>query len=746
MSRKKKINKSLVSFIVSVLILGLTTISMGRFGFVGITLNNLVRFLFGEAPYIYEVIIIVLTIAYIFNRKIFKQSWNVYLSAIFILVSFILIMGIIADYQGSGMSVITEFLSNSNRIFSSKEAYAYSGFIGAILYGSFTFLLAKEGLMIFILLLLVISVALIISPKQIKAFKKQFESRKKLKAKRKKELRAKKEEKLARKKYNKQKSEPITVESEPVEIEPKKSIFLTSDSDDSTVSMEDAIKKQTVSNKKPAQIQADLKGDGYILPSLDLLDDVQSSNKSRSINQKTAETKGEKLIEVLDQFGIQATLGKIHIGPAVTKFEINPDSTIKINKISSIQDNLMMELAVKTLRIEAPIPGKRAVGIEIPNVEMIPVRIKELIKSQDDFGSSKSIDVVLGRNLMGKSIVASLNEMPHLLVAGATGSGKSVCINSMIVSLLLTKTPEELKMVLIDPKKVEFTPFQNIPHLYSPVISDPKEASMALNVLVELMEERYEYFSEVGAKNLHSYNNYVEENQDEVLEPLPWIVVVIDELADLMAVAGKDVEQSIQRITQLARAAGIHLILATQRPSVDVVTGIIKANIPSRIAFAVSSAVDSRTILDTSGAEKLLGYGDMLYMPMSDPVPTRIQGAFVSDSEVKRITQFVSKNKKPKYHDDFVNIDAKEDVGPSSAVDRALKDEMYEVALEFVVSHGKASTSRLQRHLAIGYNRAADFIEAFEDQGIIGPAQGSKPRDVYLKESDLDKDNLNTEK
>jgi len=334
----------------------------------------------------------------------------------------------------------------------------------------------------------------------------------------------------------------------------------------------------------------------------------------------------------------------------------------------------------------------------------------------------------LGKDLMGKAVFAELDKMPHLLIAGATGSGKSVCVNSLITTFLLRTSPDELKFLLIDPKKVEFTSYHNIPHLIAPVISDAAEAARALKVIVLMMENRYEIFSKVAVRNITAYNERLLNSPDEHLEPMPWIIVIIDELADLMIVAGKEVEASIQRITQLARAAGIHLIVATQRPSTDVITGIIKANIPSRIAFAVASGIDSRTILDHIGAEKLLGYGDMLFYPVGEPSSIRIQGVFVSDDEVKKVAEATSLQRKPSFDDAFLKLNEEDNnIGYSSAID----DPMYAEVKQYIIETKRASTSSIQRRFGLGYNRAARIIDTLEQNGVIGPAQGSKPRDVY---------------
>ncbi|MDE6195485.1 MAG: DNA translocase FtsK, partial [Erysipelotrichaceae bacterium] len=475
----------------------------------------------------------------------------------------------------------------------------------------------------------------------------------------------------------------------------------------------------------------------YKLPRLSLLKDNVKKGKSAS-NVTAANDRGRKLIEILDEFHVKASLVATHIGPSVTKFEIKPDLGVRVNKISNLQHDIKMALAAKDIRIEAPIPGKSAVGIEIPNVEKTAVYMKELIRNLPDSCKDKKLLFALGKDLMGECIYGELNKMPHLLIAGATGSGKSVCVNAIITSILMRTKPDEVKLLLVDPKKVEFTPYAQVPHLIGPVISDGEEANRALKVIVNMMDQRYELFSMAGVRNIAGYNAYIENHPEEGLKKMPWIVVIIDELADLMLVAAKEVESSIQRITQLARAAGIHLIVATQRPSVDVITGVIKANIPSRIAFAVSSAVDSRTILDQMGAEKLLGFGDMLYIPVGDSVATRVQGAFVSDEEVSAICEFVSKQARPKFDDAFLRLEAFDQ--ENEMVQTSLvEDPLYEEVKAFVVTTRKASTSLVQRKFSVGYARAARLIDLLEERGIIGPSRGSKPREVYLK-NEVDED------
>ena len=503
--------------------------------------------------------------------------------------------------------------------------------------------------------------------------------------------------------------------------------------------------KGDVTSDKPKVLRAKRSNSHYHLPKPyeEFLD--ESKTASSSVNKTSAALKGEKVIEILHNFGIEATLLNTYIGPSVTKFEIKPDSSVKINKIMAISDNIKMELAAKDIRIEAPIPGRSAVGIEIPNVEPIPVRMLDLIKDVPADKKRQELLFCLGKDLMGKPVYCDLTKMPHLLIAGATGSGKSVCINAIITSFLLRTDPQNVKLVLVDPKKVEFTPYKDIPHLLWPIIDDAQMASNMLKKVVVLMEERYDAFSSAGVRNIEGFNNFVDDYNRNLkegetpMERLPFMVVIIDELADLMAIAGKDVELSIQRITQLARASGIHLIVATQRPSTDVITGLIKSNIPSRISFAVASSIDSRTILDQTGAERLLGNGDMLYYPQGETAPIRMQGVYVTDGEINRITKYIKQQAKPEYEDsyyEFLTNMSGSTVMSASSVNADMMDSLYDEVVEFVKAQQKASTSLLQRRFGIGYNRAARLIDTLEDRGVIGPANGSKPREVYLKPDD----------
>ena len=462
----------------------------------------------------------------------------------------------------------------------------------------------------------------------------------------------------------------------------------------------------------------------YKLPPIELLNDVENTEK---VSNKEVIKQGRILEETLKNFGVNAKVSKIRIGPAVTQFEVQPDIGVKVSKIINLQNDIALSLAAKDIRIEAPIPGKSAVGIEVPNSVISMVTLREVIKRKS---TKNPLEVALGKDISGAPIMAELNKMPHLLVAGSTGSGKSVCINGIIVSILLNAKPHEVKLMMIDPKMVELNVYNGIPHLLAPVVTNPQKASDALNRIVSEMERRYDLFSHSSTRNIEAYNQYLERNAEnpKKVQKLPYIVVIVDELADLMMVASKDVEASITRIAQMARAAGIHLIIATQRPSVDVITGIIKANIPSRIAFAVSSQTDSRTIIDSMGAEKLLGRGDMLFLPSGRSKPIRVQGAFLDDDEVTDIVKYITEQMKANYEKSVIMNQKQEE---KAAVES--EDELYPDAKWFVIEEQRASASLLQRQFRVGYNRAARLVDDLEANGVIGPASGSKPRSVLIE-------------
>ena len=471
----------------------------------------------------------------------------------------------------------------------------------------------------------------------------------------------------------------------------------------------------------------------YHLPPLSLLHNVV--NKKQGENKNHAVESAERLTAVLNEFGVHASINNISIGPSITKYELKLETGTRVNKIMSLQDDIKLALAAKDIRIEAPIPGKPAVGVEIPNLVSSMVSFKEVFKNIPDKYKDNKLVVPLGKDVNGQVIYAELNKMPHLLIAGATGSGKSVCVNTIISSILMRAKPDEVKLILVDPKKVELSNYNGVPHLLAPVVTDPKKAAATLRETVSEMERRYDLFAGANVRKIETYNQYVEKKNQEndaehQLEKLPYIVVILDEVADLMMVASKDVEDCIMRIAQLARAAGIHLIVATQRPSTDIITGVIKANIPSRIAFAVSSSIDSRTILDCTGAEKLLGKGDILFLPMGSNSPIRVQGAYVDDSEVEAITYYTTKQQEASYDERYTNV---KPISAVAASKEEQEDEEYEMCRAFVIQAQKASTSLLQRQFRIGYNKAARIIDQLEADGIIGPQIGSKPREVYVR-------------
>lgn len=473
----------------------------------------------------------------------------------------------------------------------------------------------------------------------------------------------------------------------------------------------------------------------YIKPPIEILNEIEKPNESNL--QEELRTNAEKLVSTLQSFGVQTRIIDIARGPAVTRYELQPSAGVKISKITNLADDIALNLAASGVRIEAPIPNKPAVGIEVPNKVVSTVSIREIIDSPEFQQAKSPLAVALGRDIAGKVTVADLAKMPHTLIAGSTGSGKSVCINSLIVSMLYHSTPQEVKLLLIDPKMVELGIYNGIPHLLIPVVTDPKKAAGALSWAVNEMLNRYQLFKDYSVRDMTGFNRAAEKNG---LKPMPQIVIIIDELADLMMAAPGEVEDSICRLAQMARAAGMHLVIATQRPSVDVITGVIKANIPSRIAFAVSSQIDSRTILDSSGAEKLLGRGDMLFSPIGSSKPTRVQGCFVTDGEVERIIEFIKQSGQKMTYDEQILqeidrhavSDNKKKGGKDEGGGFSDEDEMLPSAIEIVVETGQASTSMLQRRLKLGYARAARLMDAMEEKGIIGPFEGSKPRQVLI--------------
>lgn len=506
----------------------------------------------------------------------------------------------------------------------------------------------------------------------------------------------------------------------------------------------DELKKNSLENKEIVKEEKEeikkevVNHSNYILPSTSILD---VPKKVKNNNQAGIEENIKKLEEVLREFGITGKVVAVTVGPAFTQYELQLKSGTKLSKLTSINKEISLVLAKKDVRILAPIPGKSTVGIEIANDTTSIVYIRDIMESLPKEKENNKLLVALGKDIMSNTMYCEINKTPHLLVAGSTGSGKSVCINCILASIIMRAKPDEVKLVLVDPKKVELSMYNGIPHLLMPVVTDPKKASVALAKIVSEMERRYDIFEEKGVKNIGSYNDMVEKKNaslpdNEKIAKMPYIVVIVDELADLMLVASKEVEDAIMRITQMARAAGIHLIIATQRPSTDVITGVIKANIPSRISFAVSSGIDSRTILDMTGAEKLLGRGDMLFLPSGENTPMRIQGAWITEEEIKRLVDYAINQQKAQYDENFLNLTSTNNTGHVDAntdVKEEYDDPLYDDIVEFVVTSGKASASLLQRRFKLGYNRAARIIDLLEERGIIGPVNGSKPREVLVK-------------
>ena len=704
--------------------IGACLLALGRFGIIGKFLFNVTGYFFGNIAYILIIFVIAFCIWILWTKGNVHILCRYKLAVVCFLLAFLAILGCMnIDYLQPWKLASQTFVSTFDILFHSK--FFEAGLIGALFTGLFVSLFDKVGTIIIIIILFMIGLILVFYEW---IFEKEHDIRLPKIIKKpvieEKEIYASDIESLI------QDIEPKTfLDAEDV-LDPEKektnNFSITLDEETKAEKKKSQKKKN---KKKEIEVRKEKEETGYALPPLSVLEEVLKGSKSNT-NAMAAKKQGQKLIEILEEFNIKAELVQIHIGPSVTKFEIKPELGVRVSRISGLQDDIKMALAATDIRIEAPIPGKNAVGIEIPNIDKTAVQMQELMLSIPKDQKNKQLLFCLGKDLMGNSVYGQLDRMPHLLIAGATGSGKSVCVNSIICSLLLRTNPDDVKLILIDPKKVEFTPYNNIPHLLAPVITDGDLANKALKVVVEMMDHRYDLFGLCGVRNITSYNSYLKNHPEEKLKPLPKIVVVIDELADLMLVSAKEVEQSIQRITQLARAAGIYLVVATQRPSVDVITGVIKSNIPSRIAFAVASSIDSRTILDQSGAERLLGYGDMLYLPNGETVPKRIQGVFIQDEEVNRICEWIKQEAQPQYDDAFIQL---EDLQNQGGQISDCADPLYPEVKRFVVSTRKASTSLIQRKFSVGYARAARLMDVLEENSIIGPARGSKPREILVE-------------
>lgn len=713
-------------------------VSALRLGFIGQGIHNCVAFLTGNLYGVVYLALLVVCIYILCKAQIPRLNGPEAIGIYAIFISMLTIASIPSQPQASGMGVISTYLQS--------QQMNKGGFIGICLYGVFSSLFESLGTLILSIIILIIGLVLIFSKLYF-----QHQKTKKKKPKVSKQEEAPIQTIVLKKKshffdfLSKDKEIPLFPDSAFDDVEEKIDPEMTSAFEFDQDNM-----KLDIKEKKPLKIkeEKDSPQESYIeppkktdlshyqLPPLSLLSTRSTHNVSKE--KSAANKNAARLTNVLKQFGVNATIENAFIGPTITKYELKLEIGTRVNKILQLQDDIKLALATADIRIEAPIPGKPYVGIEVPNQSAAMVGFKDVLKSllSNSKYQHNPLVVALGKDVSGKPVFAQLDKMPHLLIAGATGSGKSVCVNTIISSILMRAKPDEVKLILVDPKKVELSIYNGIPHLLAPVVTDPKKAAAVLREVVAEMERRYDLFASVNARNIQGYNEfaktYNEDHTDEPKEILPYHVIILDEVADLMMVASKDVEDCIMRISQMARAAGIHLIVATQRPSTDIITGVIKANIPSRIAFAVSSSIDSRTILDTSGAEKLLGKGDMLFSPMGSSSPMRVQGCFVSDEEVSAIVHYVSSQQEAVYEDKYVNVKSISSTQGSDDFDE--EDEEYEKCREFVIQAQKASTSLLQRKFRIGYNKAARIIDRLEEEGVIGPQLGSKPREVYIQQ------------
>lgn len=741
--RQKAIRRMLATFGIAFLLL----FAALKWGAVGITLYNLIRLLVGSLAYM----AIIASLIYLFFFK-WVNKHEGYKSGFFSI--FIGLLLIFQAYFVNVLNLKGQVLSTTlSRILTDLtavkvSAFAGGGLLGATLYTPIAFLFSNIGTY-FIGLLLILLGALLISPYSIyDIFEKLSETyhawSEKREAKRQQRF-IEKEEKAAQAAMN-----AIQVEQDEPQIDSETGEILDDEVLAHTpIQFEEAEPEiydydESLSEKQHKEEQQDDTDEDvevnftpkesldYKLPTINLFAPDKPKNQSKE--KKIVRENIKILEETFASFGIRASVERAEIGPSVTKYEVKPAVGVRVNRISNLADDLALALAAKDVRIEAPIPGKSLVGIEVPNSEIATVTFRELWE-QSKTDDKKLLEIPLGKAVNGSVRTFDLAKMPHLLVAGSTGSGKSVAVNGIIASILMKARPDEVKFMMVDPKMVELSVYNDIPHLLIPVVTNPRKASRALQKVVDEMENRYELFSKVGARNIAGYNAKVAEynaSQPEYKQiPLPLIVVIVDELADLMMVASKEVEDAIIRLGQKARAAGIHMILATQRPSVDVISGLIKANVPSRIAFAVSSGTDSRTILDENGAEKLLGRGDMLFKPIDENHPVRLQGSFISDEDVERIVTFVKNQAEADYDDNFDPGEVSEN-DMDSGSESGQGDPLFEEAKALVIETQKASASMLQRRLSVGFNRATRLMEELEAAGVIGPAEGTKPRKVLL--------------
>lgn len=750
MAKRKKSKESKSSPTYSVELTGLILILIGiigmGFGIIGNFIKQFMMFLAGEFWFVILFGVLILGISMLFKRKL-PKFFSSRLIGIYILFAIILVLGhfeLLKKTNGFSDLMDVTYNNYMTRIGTMEESSSIlssgsssivigGGLIGSLLAGGLKAAFSLTGTKIVLVVLGIFSFILIfnitlsdILNKFIGLFKKDNDDDEKENVKNKKEYIIEGDELVGIKN--------VKDIDEPTE---KEKIVITSIDDLKNINTPEKNIKESFDVNPIENDEGASNPSVYRLPKFDLLTPTPKNKKNSE--EPFIKENQIKLEKVLNDFDIKGKVVEIHIGPAVTEYEIIVPSGTKVSRIVGINKEIALAMAAKEVRIQAPIPGKNTIGIEIPNREISSVGFREVLEATWQNNGANKILVALGKDIMGTSILADLSKMPHLLVAGSTGSGKSVCINTIICSILMRYKPDEVKLVLVDPKKVELTNYNGIPHLLCPVVSDPKKASVVLQKVVAEMEKRYDIFAEKEVKNIAGYNDLIEKekkkNPDINTTRMPYIVVIIDELADLMLVASKEVQDSIMRITQMARAAGIHLIVATQRPSTDIITGVIKNNIPSRIAFSVSSAIDSRTILDASGAESLLGKGDMLYLPMGESHTTRIQGCFISDNEISKLIEYCKAQTQVKYNEEFTNQESPHtsSSGSSNSDTDGGDDPMYNEVVEFAIETGKISASLIQRRFRFGYNRAARMVDLLESRGIVGPQNGSKPREVLVK-------------
>lgn len=731
---KKKFEYS--NEVIGIILILASIIGIGAYGPAGNFIRAFSIFLVGNI-YVFLLFGLLLLGGYlILKRKMPNFSSLRWIGFYIMVISFLVLLHVkyITLNTSEGTKIITDTFNNLLKAFDASSnkglvdslGYYISNSGGGMIGALFTYLfysLFKEGTKIVVITLIVIGTILLFNTSIIDLIKKI------------KLPKIHHEHKEKEQKDNEEEDKRIILPTREIEKINEKEVVSEPD-----IPIKSAVNEvSSTSNEEVEKPEINL---NYKLPPLTLLKVAKAGNDKENI--EAVKQNIATLEKVLADFDIPGKIKECHIGPSVTQYELELKAGTKVNKLLSIQKEIALNLAAKDVRIQAPIPGKSTIGIELPNKVNSAVSFREILSKLPAPSEKSILAVGLGKDIMGTVKWAEINATPHLLIAGATGSGKSVCINCVIASILMRARPDEVKLVMVDPKKVELSMYNGVPHLLTPVVTDPKKASIALKNIVVEMERRYQVFEDTKCKNISAYNKMCESNTDYV--KMPYIVFIIDELADLMLVAAKDVEDSIMRITQMARAAGIHLIVATQRPSTDVITGVVKANIPSRISFAVSSSIDSRTILDQTGAEKLLGKGDMLFKPMGENVPIRIQGAFVSDEELQKIVDYTISQQKANYDHSLTEDKSGSENGDNTKYDDGYEskeeydDPLYNDIVDFAMEFGKISASLIQRKYRIGYNRAARIVDLLEERGIIGPQNGSKPREVLVKKESDDSD------